>query len=227
MIVAFLILLAIGHWVLVFAVIMPPIIRSHGNFIVNPDSNTKIDSNNSVPFLLYTFSLDLFIVLMTIVGLLRQRAARSSKLWKSLYRQGIMYFLTTFAVQLPTVIFAWDTESACMIGAFSMPGLVISVMASSYAVMSLLALPHAADPDDIPAVREKPGHDMSLSPRRSPRLSTNINLPTGMDSTVASSNMIRSLPQMRMHGEHDLEATVVFGSSGRRESVVLYNEKNM
>ena len=32
-----------------------------------------------------------------------------------------------------------------MIGAFSMPGLVSSVMASSYAVTSLLALPHAAE----------------------------------------------------------------------------------
>jgi len=211
---------------MVFAVEMPPIISSHGNFISDPDNNTKIKSNSSVPFFLYTFSLDLFIVIMTIVGLMRQRAARSSKLWKSLYRQGIMYFLITFAVQLPTVIFAWDTESACMIGAFSIPGLVASVMASSYAVASLLALPRGAEVDGRPAIRHKPSVDISLTTRKSPRLTTNINLPVSMDTSEAPSSVVTALPEVHMRRERDLEAAVGFGSSSGQESVVLYNEKN-
>ncbi|GJE89120.1 hypothetical protein PsYK624_052140 [Phanerochaete sordida] len=196
LVVALLVLLGMGHWIMVFAQQIPTIARSHGDFIPNPDTHPKISSNSSVPFFMYTFGLDLLILVLTIAGLLRQRAARASKLWRMLYRQGIMYFIVTFVVQLPTVIFAWDTESACMIGAFSMPGLVSSVMASSYAVTSLLALPHAPEPESL-SVPEKPSIDISLPTHRSPRLSTNIALPMSVDSSQTPSSLLPHLELLR------------------------------
>lgn len=202
-VVAFLIILAIGHWGVVFGVTMPPIIRSHGDFIPDPDTHPKISSDSSVPFFFYTFALDLFILVMTLAGLLRQRAARSSRLWTSLYRQGIMYFVTTFFTQLPTVIFAWETESACMIGAFSMPALVTSVMASSFAVTSLLALPRTPEADRM-ATREKHSIDISLPTHRSPRLSTNVNMSLGVDSSQALTTFAG--PVLDLRTDCDIEA---------------------
>lgn len=50
------------------------------------------------------FLLDVIILVLTIVGLVRQRAARSTKLWKSLYRQGVVYFVATAIINLPTLV---------------------------------------------------------------------------------------------------------------------------
>jgi hypothetical protein len=50
------------------------------------------------------FIFDFIIVVLTITGLLRQRAARATKLWKSLYTQGITYFLATLVINFPTLV---------------------------------------------------------------------------------------------------------------------------
>ncbi|EKM52491.1 uncharacterized protein PHACADRAFT_198550 [Phanerochaete carnosa HHB-10118-sp] len=203
-VVAFLVFLGIGHWVVLFSATTPPVILGHGNF---PNGSTKTNNNAIEPFFLYTCALDLLILVMTAVGLLRQRAARSSRLWKTLYRQGIAYYVVMFIVQFPTIIFAWRTKSSCMIGVFSAPTLTIGAMASSYAVSSLLTRPRTAEPARDDPAREKRGLDVSRRvPTRSQLLSTNITLPLSVESSEAPSSAIASLPEVHMRGgARDLE----------------------
>ncbi|EKM58501.1 uncharacterized protein PHACADRAFT_207316 [Phanerochaete carnosa HHB-10118-sp] len=164
----------------------------------------KININASMPFFLYTFLMELLIVIMTVVGLSTRRAARASQLWKMLYRQGILYYLVTLVFQTPTIILAWYTVSGCVLGVFSSPGLVASVIASCSAVTSLLALPGATVPEGGSTVCEKANVGKSPPARGSQLLTTNINLPIGVESSEASSSAIASLPEMHMLEERDL-----------------------
>ncbi|KIP06908.1 hypothetical protein PHLGIDRAFT_118590 [Phlebiopsis gigantea 11061_1 CR5-6] len=174
-----LVLLGVGHWVVALAVAIPPIVKTAGNFAPAGNNPKTISSISIVPWFLYSFILDFVIVVMTVYGLFLQRAARSTRLWKSLYRHGIIYYVVTVAVNLPMLIFAWSTQSACLIGAFSIPGLTVSVMASSRAVTSLLELPEKSDMRR-PHIQERMNVDISAF--RSERLSTNINLSLSFSS---------------------------------------------
>lgn len=49
---------------------------------------------------------DLSILFSTVLGLFRIREARSSPLWVRLCRQGFVYFLATFLVNLLTLVSA-------------------------------------------------------------------------------------------------------------------------
>ena len=49
-------------------------------------------------------SLDFIILVFTVAGLYRQRAAQGSPLWKTLYRQGIIYFVVTFIINVPLLV---------------------------------------------------------------------------------------------------------------------------
>lgn len=50
------------------------------------------------------FLFDLLILIFTIWGLYRQHAAQDSALWKTLYRQGILYFVATLLVNVPLLV---------------------------------------------------------------------------------------------------------------------------
>ncbi|EKM52494.1 uncharacterized protein PHACADRAFT_260942 [Phanerochaete carnosa HHB-10118-sp] len=204
-VVMFLILIGIGHWAVVLAVMAPPIIRGHGNLNEEFDISKNIKINVSMPFFFYTFLADLLIVIMTVTGLTKQHAARSSPLWKMLYRQGIMYFLVAFILQIPNIIFQLYTKSACLFGAFGTPGLIVGAMASCSVVSSLLTPLRITEPGSRSAVCEKVSIDISQPAPGSHLLTTNINLPIGVESSEASSTVIASLPEVCILDERDLE----------------------
>lgn len=47
-------------------------------------------------------------MVLTIYGLFRQRSASSTILWKSLYKHGVIYYVTTIAVNAPNLVCASD-----------------------------------------------------------------------------------------------------------------------
>lgn len=53
---------------------------------------------------LQAFLFDFLILVFTIWGLYRQHAAHDSALWRTLYRQGILYFVATLLVNVPLLV---------------------------------------------------------------------------------------------------------------------------
>ncbi|KAH8096895.1 hypothetical protein BXZ70DRAFT_1009566 [Cristinia sonorae] len=91
-----------------------------------------------VGFYVFTVLYDIVILVFTIVGLGLQCSANSSPLWRRLHRQGIAYVILTASLNIPMLVFAILNLNPTMNMMFAVPGAVISVMTSSYAVISLM-----------------------------------------------------------------------------------------
>ncbi|KAJ3556048.1 hypothetical protein NM688_g2240 [Phlebia brevispora] len=91
-------------------------------------------------FFLSTIGLDLSILLFTIVGLLTQERNRAdiSRIWSTLFTQGIAYATLTCITGVPMAIFTHLDLNFAMNMIVVVPGSTISVMASSAVVTSLL-----------------------------------------------------------------------------------------
>ncbi|EKM52501.1 uncharacterized protein PHACADRAFT_211751 [Phanerochaete carnosa HHB-10118-sp] len=153
----FLIAMALGHWAVGIVVFFVPLVDAWVQY--ENTCETITGTGGPVPFYLYTMLLDLATLVFTIYGLLRIRGAGSSPLWTHLCRQGLGYFAITFLANILTLVFALmklngtpsrqdfsiseKTKAAVKVyvgDIFSAPGVTISVIASSRAVVSLLKM---------------------------------------------------------------------------------------
>ncbi|KAJ3540758.1 hypothetical protein NM688_g6182 [Phlebia brevispora] len=203
LVVIFLGLAGFGQFVFMLAVTAIPIATEGNGFDFGNDGPSRVHAGSSLPFYLYTFIFDLTILIFTIIGLYRQQPAQSSPLWKTLYRRGILYFIVTLLVNVPLLVLGWLNLNVYMSGMFAAPNLVVSVIASSGAVTSLLSLkeiPHA----------ELVGTTMqtaALTNMPTQRLSTHISL-AGLTWNSLDAARTQSVTFKALHteNERDVEA---------------------
>ncbi|CAL1710487.1 unnamed protein product [Somion occarium] len=148
-----------------------------------------------IAFYFFTVLWDLIILIFTAVGLHRQYLARSSTLWKMLYKQGILYVVVAFAVNIPMLVFSWLNLNGTMNIFFAAPGGTISVMASSSALVSLLKLKR----EESESAHQRPlhvavGREVSTVDKNdveANQLTSHIDLPTAFSTVphVADTSM--------------------------------------
>ncbi|OBZ75224.1 hypothetical protein A0H81_04624 [Grifola frondosa] len=88
-------------------------------------------------FYLYTACNNLLILALTVYGRVKSHTRRDW-LWNALCKQGVWYCVVTFLVNIPTTVFARLNLNPVMNLIFTLPAATVSVMASSFAVESLL-----------------------------------------------------------------------------------------
>jgi len=101
---------------------------------------------------LYTMSLDLIVLLLTVIGLAMSQ--NRSSLWQLLFRQGIIYFFVAFIANLLPAIFLVLNLNPIMNLVFSVPAAVASSIVACRSFVSLTnfrqkvyvhrALPHSS-----------------------------------------------------------------------------------
>lgn len=79
--------------------------RYRSSFTVGHLPNPGIQSNTEAhicPMIAFVF--DFIIMTLTVLGLLQQKAAHPSSLWRRLYQQGILYWVGTSILNLPLLV---------------------------------------------------------------------------------------------------------------------------
>lgn len=177
--------MALGHWAVGITVFFVPAVDAWLQY----DKTCEIvtGAGGPVPFYVYTLIFDLAILLFTVFGLLRIREASSSPLWVHLYKQGLGYFVITFLINVLTLAFALMKLNVYVGDIFSAPGVTVSVIVSSQAVVSLLEMNEAREND--PSGTK--GSESIKSPSRA--FSTNVMLTMSVTSNeILESVALRS-----------------------------------
>ncbi|KAL6299474.1 hypothetical protein BKA93DRAFT_589421 [Sparassis latifolia] len=132
--------LSVGQWIVAFTVSMWNITN---DLPTCGPANAHSTVEEIFIFYVYTAFFDMLILAMTVLRLFSVGEAHGSPLWVRLYRQGIWYFVTALLVGLIILVFAGLNLNPVMNIIFTVPGIVISVIASSRAVISLTKLKEA------------------------------------------------------------------------------------
>jgi len=128
-----LVVLALGQWtIMVYGISLLRLIDTDGLCMVYFD-HTQV---NAAAFI-YVTICDLFVFALSVVGLSKQRS--QSPLTKRLQKQGIFYSAIVGIAYIPPAVFAL-LHNTFLFTFFSSCGVVISTIASSRAMRSLLSL---------------------------------------------------------------------------------------
>ncbi|KAG1835807.1 hypothetical protein DFJ58DRAFT_820494 [Suillus subalutaceus] len=120
-----LILLSLGHWTVLTLLV---IYGTHVAFMING----YVIMNTSSVVMLY----DLALLVFTVIGLLRMPS--SSTLWKTLVKQGVVYFIINFLANLILLVLNRLNLNLIMNVIFGTPGMCPCTIASNQVVLSLL-----------------------------------------------------------------------------------------
>ncbi|KAJ3557554.1 hypothetical protein NM688_g1413 [Phlebia brevispora] len=195
--VAFLVLIGLGHWILLIVIGLIPLVINWTKF--GKSCLAYGPARGPIPFFMY-------MLVFTVIALLRHSAARSSRLWITLYNRGILYFFSTFVVSVPMLVLTWLDLNDFMSVMFAAPSVTISVIASSGAVTSLLRLrdnPHENPPGECDGTFSLSDPlPISESKLRSPVLTTNI------DSTITVLRRSYKLMTDHIDGWHTMPRLV-------------------
>ncbi|KAG1877348.1 hypothetical protein F4604DRAFT_1759495 [Suillus subluteus] len=127
-----LVLLSLGHWTLLtlfLATARASIIN--GVCVIN-----FVDPVYTSAVIIYAMLYDLALLVFTVVGLLRMPS--SSTLWKTLVKQGVIYFIFNFLANLIFLVLNRLNLNSIMNAIFGMPGMCPCTIASNQVVLSLL-----------------------------------------------------------------------------------------
>ncbi|KDQ51830.1 hypothetical protein JAAARDRAFT_494059 [Jaapia argillacea MUCL 33604] len=135
------VVLSLGHW---SALLVACIEFLQVDFDGGENSCFEVQVNNTVFVSLYicTVIFDFIVLIAGIVGLVRRRSVSKHDdprdLRRTLYNQGIVYFILTFMANIACVVLAGLNFNPVMDIMSSIPALVISMIASCHCVTSLL-----------------------------------------------------------------------------------------
>ncbi|KAH8096896.1 hypothetical protein BXZ70DRAFT_945062 [Cristinia sonorae] len=140
-----LLLLSIVHWLMAIVGIIfvlkgkpdPSRISPTGACVAARSAGYE-RNNMVILFYVYTMLWDITILIFTIIGLVIRLPAQASPLWRGLYSQGVAYVVATILLNIPMLIFTSLDLNATMNTMFAAPGAIISIMASSAAVISIM-----------------------------------------------------------------------------------------
>ncbi|KAI0794944.1 hypothetical protein C8Q75DRAFT_517132 [Abortiporus biennis] len=115
-----------NYYMLVFLVILATAQWSYAFVVLSSTVQTKFTApepacNGTAPFgphtahaytkvtsfFFYTVFYDTTILLATVAGLWCKNAARTSRLWTTLYKQGLWYLVVTIVCNVPLLVFSW------------------------------------------------------------------------------------------------------------------------
>ncbi|KAI0371783.1 hypothetical protein BV20DRAFT_1043087 [Pilatotrama ljubarskyi] len=151
-------------------------------------------------FYLYTTVVDMVILGLTIYGLSRKAALRST-IGATLSEQCLWYCAATFIVNIPAAVFPMLNLNVLMNVMFSMPATTVSVIMSSAAVLSLK--PEEPADSDTRDARDRNRCDMIgiavHSRSRRVTLTTNIVLEPEINSSDVSHSF--DIPASRKSGD--------------------------
>ncbi|KDQ07163.1 hypothetical protein BOTBODRAFT_614745 [Botryobasidium botryosum FD-172 SS1] len=122
-----LVILSLGHWTVLF----------HGVATVQSNwsvtDNACIVSGTEPAFInllyIYTMLFDLVVLLLTVIGLLLS-PGRSSNLWTLLFKDGVVYFIVAFSVNLISTVFLLMNLNPVMNVMFTVPAATASAIVS-------------------------------------------------------------------------------------------------
>ncbi|KAG2040062.1 hypothetical protein BDR03DRAFT_950174 [Suillus americanus] len=145
-----LILLSLGHWTLL-TLFVATIRASTINGVcmidfVNPAYASAV--------LIYVMLYDLALLVFTVIGLLRMPSP--STLWKTLVKQGVVYFICSFLANLILLALARLNLNMIMNVIFGAPVGCICTIASSKVVLSLLRPPSNYESDSTSLAKVHP-----------------------------------------------------------------------
>ncbi|KAG1877347.1 hypothetical protein F4604DRAFT_672197 [Suillus subluteus] len=127
-----LVLLSLGHWSLLTLFLVT--VRAstiNGVCVIN-----SVNPAYASAVIIYAMLYDLALVVFTVVGLLR--IPSSSTLWKTLVKQGVIYFIFNFLANLILLVLNRLNLNPIMNVIFGMPAACICTIASNQVVLSLL-----------------------------------------------------------------------------------------
>ncbi|KAG1845683.1 hypothetical protein DFJ58DRAFT_730748 [Suillus subalutaceus] len=146
-----LVLLSLGHWTLLTLFLATarasPINGVCVINFVNPVyTSAMIIYGTHIAFMIHGYVMistpgvamlyDLALLIFTVVGLLRMPS--SSTLWKTLVKQGVIYFIFNFLANLIFLVLKRLNLNSIMNAIFGMPAACICTIASNQVVLSLL-----------------------------------------------------------------------------------------
>ncbi|KAG0692309.1 hypothetical protein DFH29DRAFT_970344 [Suillus ampliporus] len=132
-----LVLLSLGHWALLAL------------FVATARASTQ----NGVAVVIYNMSYDLLLLVFTIVGLWRMPS--SSTLWRTLVKQGVIYFIVNLVALVVLLALNHLNMNAVMSYIFATPGMCPTI-ASSQVVLLLLRSSPNNESDSAPPVKFPP-----------------------------------------------------------------------
>ncbi|QRW18053.1 hypothetical protein RhiXN_02977 [Rhizoctonia solani] len=130
-----LVLVALGHWAILF----------HGIIAVRATWNAAVGvcvvtgTSNIFLRLLYNYTMafDFLVLILSVAGLMRTGHGRGSGLWNLLFQDGIAYFAVAFVGNLVAAIFAILHLNAAMDIMFTVPAAVFSAIVAMRCVRRL------------------------------------------------------------------------------------------
>ncbi|KIK49053.1 hypothetical protein CY34DRAFT_432136 [Suillus luteus UH-Slu-Lm8-n1] len=138
-----LVLLSLGHWALL---ILSPI---NGVCMIYFVKRAYISA-----VVIYGMLYDFALLVLTIIGLLR--IPSTSTLWKTLVKQGVMYFILNFVANLILLVLNCLNLNPVMNDIFALPAACICTIASNQVVLSLLRLLPNHESDGPSSVKVAP-----------------------------------------------------------------------
>lgn len=140
-----LVLFSLGHWGLL--ILFPVAARSttiSGVCMIHFIKPTYISA-----VVIYSMLYDLVLLVLTIIGLLRMPS--TSTLWKTLVKQGVIYFILNFVANLILLVLNRLNLNPIMNDIFALPAACICTIASNQVVLSLLRLLPNHESSDSPS----------------------------------------------------------------------------
>jgi len=128
-----LVLASMGQWGLLLHGIV--IIRSSWSDVARACVLSAVPPAFMEAIYLYTMSLDLIVLVLTVIGLAISQ--NRSSLWQLLFRQGIIYFFVAFIANLLPAIFLVLNLNPIMNTVFSVPAAVASSIVACRSFVSL------------------------------------------------------------------------------------------
>ncbi|KAG0693472.1 hypothetical protein DFH29DRAFT_964029 [Suillus ampliporus] len=151
----FLVLLSLGHWTLLTLFVASARATTRNGVCMVASVNPAYAS----AVLIYGLFFDLALLVFTIAGLWRMSS--SSMLWKTLVKQGVIYFIINIVVNIILLALNRVNMNPIMNAIFAMPVACICTIASSQVVLSLL--------------RPSPNHESdAAAPVKPPPLATEV-----------------------------------------------------
>ncbi|KAG2040057.1 hypothetical protein BDR03DRAFT_950155 [Suillus americanus] len=145
-----LVLLSLGHWTLLTLFLATARSSTINGVCVINFANPAYTS----VMIIYAMLYDLALLVFTVVGLLRMPS--SSPLWKTLVKQGVIYFILNFLANLIFLVLNRLNLNTIMNAIFAMPAACICTIASNQVVLSLLHPPSNYESDNTSSAKVHP-----------------------------------------------------------------------
>ncbi|KAG1793144.1 uncharacterized protein HD556DRAFT_1375972 [Suillus plorans] len=146
----FLVLTSLGYWtILTLFVVTTRAFTTNGLCMIhftNPAYASAV--------VIYTMLYDLVLVVLTVIGL--SRVPSSSTLWKTLVKQGVIYFFLNVLVNMILLVLNRLNLNPIMNAIFSMPAVCVCTIASSQVVLSLLRPSPDCESDNSSSAKAPP-----------------------------------------------------------------------